>query len=187
MTQRIAHSISLFLCQKGEIEIEDIDIYEYGFEVLLDAVLEIGLLIIIGCILGKGIFTVYFISTFVILRSFTGGYHAKTKIKCMTFTLAIYLVNLLLAYMWLDVWIYIVIAIVGSYIIWIYAPIQHGNKALSEIVKKRNRGISRGLVVMMLFEILILNKWMPIISNMLAITLIEVAILIIMGRRRRYA
>lgn len=53
MTYRAAGSISLFLCQKGLIDSDDTDIYQYGFEILMDSVLETLFLLILGIAFGK--------------------------------------------------------------------------------------------------------------------------------------
>ena len=86
MTHEMAYNISLFLCQKDMIEKEDTQIYTYGFEIFIDSFIETTLILLIG-ILGGWIFeTLLFISAFTILRSYTGGYHASTKIACICIT-----------------------------------------------------------------------------------------------------
>lgn len=54
MTHKIAGNISFFLCKKGMIEGKELYIYQYGFEVFLDAVLETLMLLVVGMKTAKG-------------------------------------------------------------------------------------------------------------------------------------
>ena len=68
MTHRAAGSISFFLYQKGMIEKDDMDIYQYGFEIFIDSFLEIIMLLLLGILWRKLPETVAFVGTFAILQ-----------------------------------------------------------------------------------------------------------------------
>ena len=184
MTHQIAHSISLFLCQKGEIEKEDTDIYEYGFEVFIDGVLETLLLIAIGTILNKFTHTIMFISLFVILRNYTGGYHASTKLRCIFTTIMIYLCNIVMTEA--DYNILIIISTMAYVLLFIYAPIENVNKQLEESTFIKNRRISRIIGFICWAGILLLKDSYELMGSIAAVTLIQVTILIMVERGKGF-
>lgn len=61
MPHRAAGSISFFLYQKGMIEKDDMDIYQYGFEIFIDSFLEIIMLLLLGILWRKLPETVAFV------------------------------------------------------------------------------------------------------------------------------
>ena len=55
-----------------------LDIYIYGFELLVSSVIETISLLLIGLLTGKFVETVIFIISFSSIRVFSGGYHANS-------------------------------------------------------------------------------------------------------------
>ena len=84
MTHRAAGSISLFLCQKGLIDSDDTDIYQYGFEILMDSVLETLFLLILGTAFGKLMETLVFVLSFTILRKYNQYIYYMVAGTCIT-------------------------------------------------------------------------------------------------------
>lgn len=180
MTHKLAYNISLFLCKKGTIEKEDIDIYTYGFEVLMDSIIETILLLVAGAILGHVFETVFFICAFGVLRSFTGGYHASSKIVCTTMTLSTCVINLWLACIISKFTRVIkVLGVVGALVIWLCAPKAHANKPLDDTQRKQNQTISRVLCVIYVIGMLVLKHGFATIGNVLSVTLFQVAVLLL--------
>ncbi len=180
MTHKLAYNISLFLCRKDTIDEEDIDIYTYGFEVLMDSVLETLLLLVSGLLLGCIVETLVFVGAFAVLRSFTGGYHASTKIVCTVMTLSTCVINILISsIMSKYTGLIMVLGIIGTTVIWICAPKAHANKPLSDQQRARNRTISRVLSVICIIGILMLREWATSICNVLSITLLQVSVLLL--------
>ena len=66
---------------KGEDE-EDIEVYEYSIFLILSQLLTNGTGIIISLLLGIFLPYVVCVVTYMILRSFAGGYHCKTFKQC---------------------------------------------------------------------------------------------------------
>lgn len=184
MTHRAAGSISFFLYQKGMIEKDDMDIYQYGFEIFIDSFLEIIMLLLLGILWRKLPETVAFVGTFAILRRYTGGYHASTKTRCVLLTIAIYAVNIgISGVLWRgkEYWI-LALAMIGALIIWMSAPVSHTNKKLDKEQKMRCKKISRGISLFYLVGIFILKERLIEIGDIIGITLFQVAILILVQR-----
>ena len=80
MTHRLAGILSDYLSREQMIEKDEADIYQYGLEIFMDGVLETLLLVVLGILWGRFWQSICFIVSFTVLRSFTGGYHAATKV-----------------------------------------------------------------------------------------------------------
>ena len=83
MIHKLSRRISLVFILYGESSNEDADIYTYAFEAILSVLFNIILGIVIAFIFGSTLEGIIFMSTFALLRRFTGGYHANTHFKCI--------------------------------------------------------------------------------------------------------
>ena len=59
-----------------------VDIYKYGVEITISSIIGFALVLIIGLIFKSLMQALIFYMVFIILRSFTGGYHASSYLKC---------------------------------------------------------------------------------------------------------
>ena len=73
MTHKIAGFIASMLQKSKVIEEDDSIFYQYGFEILIDTVLQTILLLIIGILLGKPMETLVFLIIFTLIRRYSGG------------------------------------------------------------------------------------------------------------------
>ena len=78
----ISKYIALFLYRKKIIEVEKIPVCEYGFELIVSILIGFLGVIISGILLDAFWTSVIFYILFVLVRTFTGGYHAKTHFYC---------------------------------------------------------------------------------------------------------
>lgn len=77
MFKSLSYRITDILVNNGIIEIDDFEIYRYGFETLIYFIVNISVALLIGIIFDRFIHTIVFLSCYCTLRQFTGGYHAK--------------------------------------------------------------------------------------------------------------
>lgn len=75
------------LAASGTILSEDIDLYGYGFFLLLSSALYLFVVAIFGSVLGIFWESILFYFMFSILREYAGGIHAKTERGCMLSTI----------------------------------------------------------------------------------------------------
>ena len=80
----LSQKITSFLERNMSIESDMIDIYRYGIEVTLSSLLNITLVFTAGVLTGDILAGITFLGVFILLRSFTGGYHATTYMRCNT-------------------------------------------------------------------------------------------------------
>lgn len=181
ITARIVH----FFIESKVIDETDQEIYEYGLEILSENVMLTVFLLLFGVMIGKGIETCIFLFSFCWLRRFCGGYHAKTKRGCHIATFITYIVFLLGIVAFYKVVNKYMFAIyfVCLLILIVYAPVQHKNKVLTESICKKNRIKAIGYTLLFGSIIYIFKFKLPMVSVAVLATLIEVALLMIIGRR----
>lgn len=82
LLKRFADNLTSLLIENEVVELDDQEICSYGLEVLIYNLISIVSVLILGVVFKALTLTLLFLITFVPLRSFTGGYHAKTAFKC---------------------------------------------------------------------------------------------------------
>lgn len=58
------------------------EFYKYGIEISISSFLNIFLVVILGFLIHHVLESVVFLTLFILIRSFTGGYHADTYFRC---------------------------------------------------------------------------------------------------------
>ena len=150
MLYRISSGIAKKMATVGIVSQESVDTYVYGIELLVSFFFSAGIIITIGLIAGKIIETIVFLSVFIILRSFTGGFHANTFIKCTIITLLTYGIVLLLSCLiTIPLPVYFAFTLIELVLISIFAPIENINKPIKG--KKRIRHKVTSIVLLILF------------------------------------
>lgn len=183
--KKLTDKFILTLINRNIIEEEDKEIYSYGFNQILFIMLNFITILIIGILFNMLFETIIFIITYIPIRIYTGGYHARTQTKCYIFSvfmliLALYIIKLKLMS---NILIIILLSITFSIIILSLAPVEDKNKILDEkeikIYKKR---AIKNLVIILLFLVisLILNK--IIISSYMCTSLLFNSIMLILGK-----
>ena len=82
MIHLISENLTKFIYNNIQIENDMRDVYKYGIEVTISSTLNIILIILASTIILDITFGIIFLIVFVLLRSFSGGYHANTYFKC---------------------------------------------------------------------------------------------------------
>jgi accessory gene regulator B len=127
--------ITTRLVEKEIIRNEDFDIYLFGLETFVMKAYHLSTYFVVAIIFGRIPELTLFLLTFIPLREYGGGYHAKTSIRC-------YIISCLtvLSFLWLLIIIpkdmmqfgYI-IAICLSLPLFFIIPVETSNKPLDDI------------------------------------------------------
>lgn len=191
MNHKLSILFSQRLIQLGIISKEHEEIYVYGFELILSFMSSVTIVLFLGAIIHKIIETLIFLTLFIVIRRFTGGFHAETYLKCQICTIGFYLCVLGLTLVdQPSLLIHVLLMIFGTLIIILIGPIESPYKPLSN--KQRKINMLRGVV---LFESafligVFLHKRNPYISNVIFYSLLLIIILMIIphiGRRIHHA
>ncbi|PWJ09868.1 accessory gene regulator B family protein [Ruminococcus flavefaciens] len=129
--------IADILEQQNKFAPEDKEVYRYGIQQGLNLTLNILTTIIIGVLCGMAYPSILFLVCYVPLRSFCGGYHAKTHFRCYIYSVIMITCILLVAkYTAFNIVLYEVLVLISLIIILLLAPVEDENKKL-DIVEKR--------------------------------------------------
>ena len=150
MLSKVATKLTNRLLLSGVISAEEEEIYIYGFELLLSFLFSTAVILAIGIVVQAVLPTIAFLAVFIVLRSYTGGFHARTYAVCSLVTFSVYGVVMLLSHFLTVGYIeYLVMGVIGVALLIIFAPVKHPNKELTAQDIKRNKIIS--VVVFILF------------------------------------
>lgn len=173
--------MALRLANHGIINPESIEVYVYGFELVFSFAFSTAIILLIGILLSRLLETVVFLTIFVLLRSFTGGYHAKTFIKCAVVTFSTYLSVIILSMFVsrLPLYIYIICLLIGLSIISAVAPVENPNKEIPQNKRIRHKIIS--IILYLVFStmgLLFYNYKMAITSSVFFSLIADIILLL---------
>lgn len=115
-------------------EKEDYEIYLFGMEQLLTVIIDFLTAILLGVVFGEVIQTVIFVLSFMIMRSYAGGFHASTPFKCYLLTsLTIIIVLSVMKCIEADIAVLAGMLFVASMVIWLLAPVDTENKTIDDV------------------------------------------------------
>ena len=152
---RLAGKIVNNLVHSGVIKEEDAEIYIYGINQILTSVLNVSSALIIGLIFGVFSEIAVFMAAYIPLRSFAGGYHAKTPLRCYVFSaIMLIVVSIGLKYLHIADWVYYAVFVAATLVVLVLSPVEDRNKPLAEIeqkvYKKRTMNIAAAEVMVCL-------------------------------------
>lgn len=127
------------------------EIYSYSIEVLISLFINFIILSITAFILRKPVELITFIIFFSGLRTFAGGYHAKTHIECISLSLCLFIISALSStYLREYGNLILILGILFSIImVFVLAPSESGNKPLSKKERMKYKTISRIIVTVL--------------------------------------
>lgn len=147
ISQKIVHS----LYRNGEVNETDQELLVYGLTQGIRMCMNILTALVVGLVMGMWWQGLLFMAAFIPVRSFAGGYHAKTPLRCYWYSVGIILVVLY------------VIRFVGGYqacfdimtaalaaMVFFLAPVESKNKPLSGAERTAFRSKARRMLFMVI-------------------------------------
>lgn len=128
---------------------EEKAVYQYGIELVLSILINLCCLILISIVVGQALAWVFYLLSFVPLRTAGGGYHAPTHATCILITSGMFCGALLLSLRLPDASAPMFCGVTAVFSLVIFgrlAPVAAANKPLTEGEVSWNRKISRLLV-----------------------------------------
>lgn len=139
----IAKRMAAFFVRRGIIseERQTVEIYEYGLELILADLINFAMILLISSMLqgvGSGIL---YLMCFVSVRIFSGGFHARTHLRCGIAMVLFYLLFVLVCRGIISVGAEVLI--VGTMIAYIpllkWVPVRNENRPLNDSKRRKNR------------------------------------------------
>lgn len=152
MISKLSEKITNTLVVKNTISEDDRELYEYGFFMLFSNLYFIVITCIFGLIFGVFFESLIFFISFMLIRKYAGGYHAKTETRCqIVSTLSILISILVIRFVNFDGISVILLAItaISSILIFAFAPLDTPEKPLSKKEKNYFRKISYIILVIL--------------------------------------
>lgn len=147
--QAIARKIVGFLFRNNPIDDDQFNNYAFGFEVIISSLFPFLIMLIISLCFGVVGQYLIFTVTFLVLRTFCGGHHADTYLKCFILTILNYIIFLLLTmFFGLNYLKYIVLPLIILFLaaVFAFAPI---STTINVANRSTYRVVCRILSVMM--------------------------------------
>lgn len=130
---RLSHKIGDNLVRSNVIKEEDAEIYIYGINQILVSVLNVSSALIIGWIFGVVLEIAVFMAAYIPLRTFAGGYHAKTPLRCYIFSIIMLIVvSNCIKYLFLVDLLFFFVLTAGILIVILLSPVEDKNKPLDK-------------------------------------------------------
>ena len=82
MIKKASRGLSEALAGRGIFDAGDVDVYAYGFELMISTAVNIACVIVISVLFSAPLSWIFFLLPFIPLRMTAGGYHAKTHLGC---------------------------------------------------------------------------------------------------------
>jgi len=159
MFNKLASSIVSRMERNAEIPPGDREIYLFGVWQGLFMLLNIATMILIGLISGAFLYVLVFALAYIPLRSFAGGYHAKTQVRCYIASIIMMVfvarASIILP---LDSLLVAALLIVFSVLIIALAPVGNANKPLDDLeIKAYKTKVTKICVAEVLFALIFLS------------------------------
>ena len=134
MINKLSERIANRLISKKVIDSEEKEIYQYGMYYMLLSLNNVITILIIGDVLDMLWQCLLFTFSFMVIRTYAGGYHASTQRKCYLLTVSIIIATLLvIKYVEINNYICFMLLSVSSGIILMLSPVESKNKPLDDI------------------------------------------------------
>lgn len=119
------------------INSEQFEICKFGIKQMLNILLNISTTIVIGVFFHEVCISLLFLALYIPLRSYAGGYHAKTELQCYISSILL-MITVLLAtkYVYLSCFVCIIMFLISCIAILLIAPVEDSNKPLDDLEKK---------------------------------------------------
>lgn len=136
MFKHNAGQITRSLIANGVIAESDFELYNFGFEMALSIAANIITTIFIGILFKMPMESLLFLTAFIPLRSYVGGFHAPNHFNCYWLSVVAVVAVLLASRFVLSVYniaAVIIIGIICSAIMFMLVPVQDANRPLDDI------------------------------------------------------
>lgn len=180
MINQISETITQFFLHQESISEEEKDVYKYGVEITVSSLLNVILILLIGLLFDNLLSGAVFLVCFIIVRKYTGGYHAETYFRCNMVLCTTYTIVYISSNNFdINVWSEILILLVDFEMVIKYSPVNNIHKKLDINQKKNFHRLA--ILFYMLFSIisLILLNICSFYGKLILFTLLSIALMIV--------
>jgi accessory gene regulator B len=148
----MSEKIADWLIRQKAISADERELYAYAVHCLFSLIYPLVFSLVIGAFLGMPIEAVAMIIPFIVVRKFSGGYHADSFYKCLIISSIVIVTMLQISKYINNNMFFNVIYIGSSILLMIFSPIDSANKRLDNDDKRFCKKVTI-LIVLVLFII----------------------------------
>lgn len=156
MIKLISSKVARILCE-DEKHTDNYELYEYAIYIILSSAFHMATVIVLGLVFNLLTESLVFYLSFIVIRKFAGGYHAKTPVRCYLFSFASNIIILCLV-KWLSsintlfIFIFIIFEFLCVVLILLISPLDTENNPLTGQEKKMYRMLT-SIITILIFII----------------------------------
>ncbi len=176
-------NITDYLINSKLIKETEREIYEYGIKQTFVMGLNIITTLFLAIIFNLLFATIVFSVSYIILRSYAGGYHARDNIRCYIFSVLLAVSSILIIkFNILDMNSLLISTFIASIVIFALAPIEDINKPLDEVERIVFRKRTLFVMGILIFAGIIGNFISFKIITSVYLAIIYVAVMLVLGK-----
>lgn len=183
MFAKFSECITQSLIDTQIIESEERELYRYGIQQGLTIVLNLVTTLLIGLLCDMIWQSIVFTVAYIPLRSFAGGYHAKTTIGCYIFSIVLITAVLLtMKLLPISSFVCCIMLLCSGVCIFVLAPVENHNKPLDDmeltVYGRRTRWIT---VLEITLALLCGRSGLQDVMMCLSVSLVIMSVMLILG------
>ncbi len=180
MIKRIAQHIYNIMSRHINADSELKDVYTYGIEITISTALNVCLVMLAAVLLRSPLSGVCHLGCLIILRSFCGGYHASSYLKCnclmvFFFIISYFSAKLLMYFNLTNIKLLSILLMLAFLPIYAFAPVKNKHKVLSESKTKTCRILSIIIYIILSLLGLYLSYFGYLYGSIIIVTLIIIS------------
>lgn len=188
MISFLSHRIAHLLYQEKIIESEMISVCQYGFEIAISTCIGFFLVLMTGLVLGFFKEAILFYVLFIVIRFYTGGYHAETHFRCKLTLLTCSLFVLWGCVLLKPIYCIEINTVLETFyiiVVFIFTPVEHLNAPMTECEERKNRMISIAMAIVLFLVTTIMCCFKIHTTIIITLTQFVVAILVIISKLQK--
>jgi accessory gene regulator B len=184
MFSRLSERITDNLVKQGTVDRDEREVYLFGVQQGMFTLFNIATTVAVGLMLDVLWQILIFTVALIALKSYAGGYHAKTPLRCYFLsTMLTISVSFLIRYVVLHTFVYAGLLILAGTIIIVLSPIDSENKPLDDAEKKIYRKRAVAITATQIFAAIVLLYFnLQSVAVCIVWNLVAVSLMMIMGR-----
>lgn len=165
--------------RKKRIKESDLEVYEYGYRLLVEKVCALFMTIALAFIFDAWMEVLVFCIAFIPIRTYAGGYHAKATVSCMVLSALVLLLNIFCGQWILSTgygnYMMLFEVLLFPAIVWM-TPVENTNRKISESEKHYFKHIVRVMYIVQIVAGLFL-LWMGRVEVIISLVLAHASVL----------
>lgn len=182
--EKIAKRLAAYVIQKGTIEENEREIYEYGFSIAMEMLLCVLVCFSISMILHTFVEGILFFVIFIPLRSYAGGLHLSNYWSCFSLScLAFFIIMMLGKYLEFPIYIALMVFFLLEMVVYKLYPVENVNRVVDADEDKQFKKRLKQFLIMdgVLAIIFAVVGWSKYLQTFM-FTLVMIAITMTIGK-----